>query len=481
MAKDDLVYAVVLVGSVFCGGLVSLMRSPGQKRLVCGAVGATSVAVICGVNGLHSLLMAIVNGFIVARMSSRICHLFSFVWCFAYLGFFRTAEYFGLPPISPLDNALQLFFTLRLVGLAFEVHDSAANLERLKKDGLTMEERNEVRLKCKYENVDPSLLDTLFYCYSYIGLYTGPYYKYRTYHDMLHTNGPGNNNLKIRTNVWNILTSKLRFLPIYVIVHVVLSRYVSVQTAKTEEFLVSEPMWFRAVYTIPMFISFRFRLFIAFILSECACVTAQLGAYSVTSKSRPGQGPTNHSALEGRESSLGDCGAVDNEVDFETIRNLDVWECEFAPTMRETIKSWNKTVQFWLAANVYRRLSTRNQYYKTLITMSVSAFWHGVHPGYYLTFLAVPFYLAAEDLLLGALERWRGIKLSEDRGIWRWTCWLVRGRAFEYMGIGFHFLGFQETIRYWNRLYFAGHIFIVVAIMVGVLLRGGARGKSKVR
>ena len=70
--------------------------------------------------------------------------------------------------------------------------------------------------------------------------------------------------------------------------------------AKTEEFLLSEPLWYRAVYIIPLFTSFRFRLAIAFILSECACVTAQLGAYPATCKSRPGQGPTNHSALEQR-------------------------------------------------------------------------------------------------------------------------------------------------------------------------------------
>lgn len=474
MANDDLVYAVVLVGSVFCGMAVSSIRSPGRRQLFCGAVGATSVALICGINGLHSMLMALVNGFIVTRISSRICHVISFVWCFAYLGFFRTAEYFGLPPISPLDNALQLFVTLRLVGLAFEVHDSSANLERLKKDGLSTDERNEVRLKCIYENVSPSILDSLFYCYSYIGLFTGPYYKYRTYHDMLHSGlQNGSDNSRIRTSIWKNLMSKLRFLPVYVIVHIILSRNVSVQTAKTDVFLVSEPLWYRAVYIVPLFMSFRFRLFIAFVLSECACVTAQLGAYPVTGKSRPGQGPTNHSSLEQR--------APDEGFDFETIRNLDVWECEFAPTMRETIKSWNKTVQFWMAVNVYRRLSTVNQHYKTLITMSISAFWHGVHPGYYLTFLAVPFYLAAEDLLLGALERRRGIKLSGDRGIWRWTCWFVRGRAFEYMGIGFHFLGFQETIRYWNGLFFAGHIFIVVAILAGLLLKIGTRGKSKVR
>ena len=114
--------------------------------------------------------------------------------------------------------------------------------------------------------------------------------------------------------------------------------------------------------------------------------------------------------------------------------------------------------------------------------MFISAFWHGVHPGYYLTFLAIPFYLAAEDLLLGALERRRGIKLSADKGIWRWTSWFVLWRALEYLMIGFLFLGFQETIRYWNGLlFYAGHIFIVVAILAGLLLKIGTWGKSKVR
>lgn len=71
MANDDLVYAVVLVGSVFFGMAVSSIRSPGRRQLFCGAVGATSVALICGINGLHSMLMALVNGFIVTRISSR--------------------------------------------------------------------------------------------------------------------------------------------------------------------------------------------------------------------------------------------------------------------------------------------------------------------------------------------------------------------------------------------------------------------------
>lgn len=40
---------------------------------------------------------------------------------------------------------------------------------------------------------------------------------------------------------------------------------------------------------------------------------------------------------------------------YNTISNLSIWGCEFAPTVRESMKSWNCSVQFWLANYFYRR------------------------------------------------------------------------------------------------------------------------------
>jgi len=44
----------------------------------------------------------------------RWCHVVSFVWCFGYIAFFRTAHMFGLPEVLPHVNAVQLFLTLRV-------------------------------------------------------------------------------------------------------------------------------------------------------------------------------------------------------------------------------------------------------------------------------------------------------------------------------------------------------------------------------
>lgn len=32
-----------------------------------------------------------------------------------------------------------------------------------------------------------------------------------------------------------------------------------------------------------------------------------------------------------------------------------MWGCDLAPTVREGMRAWNMSVQYWLAANVFKR------------------------------------------------------------------------------------------------------------------------------
>ena len=108
--------------------------------------------------------------------------------------------------------------------------------------------------------------------------------------------------------------------------------------------------------------------------------------------------------------------------------------------------------------------------------MTVSAFWHGVHPGYYLSFLTIPPHRVAEDMMAaafrggrsgvtdGGLESWRSL-------IFDWVAWFFKMRSFEYMCMGFLLLGFRETLRYWYSIYFLGHIIIAVFIFIGYWFR----------
>lgn len=66
---------------------------------------------------------------------------------FLFLAFARAAHLLGLPKLAAHSNAVQLFSTLRCVGLAFELHD-------------------EVELQ-------PSVVQILSYLYNFMGLFTG--------------------------------------------------------------------------------------------------------------------------------------------------------------------------------------------------------------------------------------------------------------------------------------------------------------------
>ena len=60
-----------------------------------------------------------------------------------------------------------------------------------------------------------------------------------------------------------------------------------------EDAFFENPFWYRLLYMVPMFFIFRMRFYVGWILSECMCFTAALGAYPVATKPKCGTGPTH--------------------------------------------------------------------------------------------------------------------------------------------------------------------------------------------
>ncbi|XP_052779959.1 lysophospholipid acyltransferase 7-like [Mya arenaria] len=454
---DDIIYATLLLVSVGSGVLVRNTRSILARKLIASSVGIGLVLFSCGLEGVHPLIVTGVNCLLILLVGARWCHIASFIWCFGYLAFFRAAHWFGLPRPQPVTNALQLFNALRMIGVAFEVHDA----QYIKKRDNVSEEAAKLQ---KEFQMTPSSLDILQYSLCYIGLFTGPYYKYRTYHDMLH--------LKVDAHIpiRKYALARIKQLPVIAVVYLGCSYFFNIQYVKTEEFS-QDPLWFRLVYMVPMFQIFRTRLYLAWIMSELMCFTAGLGAYPVEAKAKCGEGPSDFVALK-------ECSEKDvchMEYEFETVHNLDIWGCELAPTTREGLRSWNMSVQYWLAAYVHRRLPRHLGAGRVAITMGVSAFWHGIHPGYYLSFLTVPPILVAEDLMIAAFRRGSATQML----LFDWACWFFKMRGFDYNCMGFLLLTYGDTVAYWKNIYFMAHIVIVIFCVIGYLLRPKKSKKKK--
>ncbi|KAL3308357.1 Lysophospholipid acyltransferase 7 [Cichlidogyrus casuarinus] len=129
------------------------------------------------------------------------------------------------------------------------------------------------------------------YAFCFIGLFTGPYYKFRTYYDMLEWPAgvprPSNRHF----------FQRLQHLPVYAFLFFLFSSFFNIEEVKTEAFY-EQPFWFRFGAMVWVFCIFRFRMYCAWIMAECLCMAALLGAYPVKAQSTSGNGPTDLKALK---------------------------------------------------------------------------------------------------------------------------------------------------------------------------------------
>jgi len=113
----------------------------------------------------------------------------------------------------------------------------------------------------------------------------------------------------------------------------------------------------------------------------------------------------------------------------------------------------------------YKNDNSFHLFHRTIMLMLVSGFWHGIHPGYYATFLSCPFFLLAEDNMNKGF-RSRLHSVPNER-IYDLIASFVRMRFFEYMSVGLLFLEYSEIWRCWASLYFCGHFLLMVLIVFG--------------
>lgn len=108
--------------------------------------------------------------------------------------------------------------------------------------------------------------------------------------------------------------------------------------------------------------------------------------------------------------------------------------------------------------------------------MFISAYWHGLHPGYYLSFLTIPLCIAAESAMEAAVRARLG---PSGQSAFDWVHWFLKMRAYDYMCMGFVLLNAGDTVHYWTSIYFVVHVFAVGCIVFGRLAGGGKRRERR--
>ncbi|XP_050739721.1 lysophospholipid acyltransferase 7-like [Eriocheir sinensis] len=447
MKVDDIVYLALLLASIGFGHVYRRIENLEIKKCVGTVVGGAVIVAVSGWHTLHPLFLTAVNIAILQFVSKSLCHVVSFWFSFGYLLFCRLSHYIGLTMTPPHTNAVQMMITLKLIGICFEVHDTWKKRGELKKEE-DKDKKAQLEMELRHEEVEPSPMDICHYAFCYIGVLTGPYYKYRVYTDMLHGT-PEKNGL----DCLKAMLNRVWVVPLYAVAFLVSGYFFPLSFAESKEIFSDYGFFYRIWYMTPVFFNFRMRIYAGFVLSECVCIMAGLGAYPTVCEPKPGRGPTKY---EHMEQLSGEKGKI--EYNFKTVHNIDEYGADFTPTVRAGMRCWNMTVQYWLANFVYKRLKLARPV-KEALTMLASAYWHGVHSGYYLSMLTVPFILAVEDYYDRLVRKKLG---TTGQCVYDWFAWFVKMQNFAYMGMAFLLLRVDTTLHYWHSIGYLYHGLIII-------------------
>ncbi|RVE62900.1 hypothetical protein OJAV_G00160490 [Oryzias javanicus] len=444
---DELVYLAFLAACIPVGFLFRHL-SPSSKQGLAFLLGLLTTLASCQIHTLHSLV-TVIGTWIIIKSSGRLAPALSLSWTFLYLLFFRLSTWFDLPKPTPFANAIQLILTLKMVSLANEVH--SFHVEK-KKDVSSFSKSSVVGGLSQ----EPSLYDVLSYSYCYMGIMTGPFFRFQTFMDWLRQPNPQ------ALPGWEPCVQRLKLVPVYGALFLGFNYYFPLSYVRTEDFL-EENIFFRMFYMVAVFFVFRMRFFAAWCGAEAGCITAGLGCYAEKTLSKPGGGPTvNYSPDPNTE----------EKYDFKTIQNIDCYNTDFCVKVRHGMRYWNMTVQWWLHHYIYPNAPFKSYTLRAGWTMLISAYWHGLHPGYYLSFLTIPLCIAAESAMEASVRSKLG---PGGQNIFDWVHWFLKMRAYDYMCMGFVLLSASDTVNYWMSIYFIIHIIAVSCIVVGRALGGGKR------
>ncbi|CAB4024451.1 Hypothetical predicted protein [Paramuricea clavata] len=351
MQLRDIIFFVALLGSIPFGHFVKQIKSPSRKRFICTVAGVFLVLFLNGFQDFWHSFLTILGTYCICKSSRSVrwCNWISFLCVFGYLFFFRACTYVGLPHPSAYTDNVQLFITLRMVGLAFEIHETSVAKKSNTADESEKTEMNDEELQ------DMSFYHFLSYGYCYCGIFTGPYYKYKTYTDMLKQSNPD----KIPS--LDLALKWLTYLPLFVAGYAIFSQWFPAYLGKDQ--FHNQSVLVQIFLLALADIRFRCRIYIATHMSESSAMTLCLGAYPVESRPKPGQGPTKaieDSSQKQKEEENTDLVTTDNKYSFETIRGMYVRKVELS-SLKDMIRSWNTTVQWWMAAYVYQQFPLRNK------------------------------------------------------------------------------------------------------------------------
>ncbi|XP_014283243.1 lysophospholipid acyltransferase 6 [Halyomorpha halys] len=371
------------------------------------------------------LLLRILNPKIVQRWTMVVA--IGYLSCIHLHRLFYSGAAYALDVTGPL-----MVMTQKITSLAFNIHDGFS------KDDLTPNQKYYA-----IKNI-PTVLDYMSYIFHFQTLMAGPVVFYRDYRDFI----TGANFLKPGTTLADADLSQrdsyikpdpfypaLKKIAISVTFGVIFSVLkFPIEHAKDEEFFRSGIIY-QMAYLYVATTTARYKYYHAWLLADAINNISGLGFNGFTS---------------------------DGKQKWDLISNVDILGFEFGSSLRDCIQSWNILTNSWLRMVVYERVSKENGVF---LTFTLSALWHGFHPGYYLTFATGALFTVASRMVRKYVRPHFQTSSNMRKFYDVLTCLFTR-ILMTYLTFSFVLLEFWASIRIFWNMYCWLHILALFTIFV---------------
>lgn len=244
-------------------------------------------------------------------------------------------------------TAPQMVLVMKLSSLAWQLYDDLNNPPTP-----LLQEQQQQQQPAKLTRL-PSFLEFNGFCFFIGGFLAGPAIDYKSYIHFINTHDPNSTKTRHhhthahrkwrkRNLVWRIV-----FAVVFVALHTWSSDKFTYKLALTQEFA-SLPLWRKWIFFCLSGFLGRSKYYAAWLLSEGVFVF----------------------------------------LDIPSMRQVHIPNIELATNFRGVIANWNMRTAWWLKYTIYMRMPTYSSGLKVLATFTTSALWHGLYPGYFLTFIS---------------------------------------------------------------------------------------------
>uniref|UniRef100_A0A8C3AHN5 Membrane bound O-acyltransferase domain containing 2 n=1 Tax=Cyclopterus lumpus TaxID=8103 RepID=A0A8C3AHN5_CYCLU len=380
-----------------------------------------SVMVFAGLEHMHKYCFIVTLGYLISCQITR-------VYVFDY-GMY-SADFTG-----PM-----MVITQKITSLAFEIHD-----------GLTKQE-GQLTPSQKYLAIRrmPTLLEYLSYNCNFMGILAGPTCSYNDYmafiegtimspnvvivseNDVLGFNEAASLYPTL-TSAQNDVISKLCTCAISLGIYLSLCTLLPVEHSINDGFVSSTPFHLQVIYLYLAMLALRPKYYFVWTLADAINNAAGFGFNGYNKDGSPR---------------------------WDLISNLRILDIEFATSFKMFLDNWNIQTALWLKRVCYERCRINPM----AATFLLSAMWHGVYPGYYLTFLTgIAMTMAARAVRHNIRPYFQGS--DSHKRIYDVMTWAGTQVAISYTVAPFVLLAVGPSLKFYRSWYYCLHLLCLLVVL----------------